>query len=96
MKEIAESADRLWIGLYYDINSWRWSIDDTYLYGDGNTEFGNWFNFVVDNYISTESCVVIYGDMLADDPCDDLKNSVCFDGECALFHNIFHSFECNK
>ncbi|XP_044027377.1 macrophage mannose receptor 1-like isoform X2 [Siniperca chuatsi] len=78
--EMMKSADRLaWIGLYQGINSWRWSIDNTYLYGDGNTKFGERFVFVADNYQGKPQCVEIVGGTLNGRLCDVLKNSVCYD-----------------
>lgn len=80
-----ESAGKLaWIGLFYDINTWRWSIDNTYLYGDDTTKFGEWFVFTMDNYKGREHCVVIIGGTINDRSCGALEKSVCYDGECAL------------
>ncbi|XP_047461485.1 C-type lectin-like [Mugil cephalus] len=31
-----------WIGLYDDVNSWRWSLSNGGFYSDGQTEFRNW------------------------------------------------------
>lgn len=67
VKTIMKSADRLaWIGLYDDMNSWRWSIDNTYLYRAGNTEFGEWFVFANQG---KEHCVEIFGSTLYDRSC---------------------------
>ncbi|XP_065813375.1 macrophage mannose receptor 1-like [Labrus bergylta] len=35
---------RAWIGLYDDVDSWRWSLSDPDFYGLGETEFRRWAN----------------------------------------------------
>ncbi|KAG8005051.1 L-selectin, partial [Nibea albiflora] len=76
VRRIMENADGLvWIGLYDDIYNWRWSIDNSYLYSDGN-ELGAWFVF---ENRRTQKCVEIFGGKLYDSSCGDLKNSVCYD-----------------
>ena len=85
---MANLNTRLWIGLHDDVKGWKWSMDNSYLYGDDrNTQFGNWFDFRVDAGI--EHCVVINGSVLDDAECSELKKSVCYDGECALLYTIF-------
>ncbi|KAG7221488.1 hypothetical protein INR49_002463 [Caranx melampygus] len=32
----------VWIGLYEDVMTWRWSLSDQGYYGDGEAEFRNW------------------------------------------------------
>ncbi|XP_051280572.1 macrophage mannose receptor 1-like isoform X1 [Dicentrarchus labrax] len=34
---------RAWIGLYDDVDSWRWSLSDRSFYGLGETEFRQWY-----------------------------------------------------
>lgn len=87
VRKIMESADGLaWIGLYHDINSWRWSIDNTYLYSKGKTGFGEWFEFT---NRASGLCVEIVGQTLYDRPCSYLQKSVCYDSEYHLLH-IYH------
>ncbi|XP_041654992.1 macrophage mannose receptor 1-like [Cheilinus undulatus] len=38
----SEFSYRAWIGLYDDVNSWRWSLTNTSFYKPGETEFRNW------------------------------------------------------
>lgn len=77
VKTIMKSADRLaWTGLYDDINSWRWSIDNTYLYSARNSEFGEWFVFAKPG---KQHCVEIFGSTLYEHSCTILQNSVCYD-----------------
>ncbi|XP_053086933.1 C-type mannose receptor 2-like [Pangasianodon hypophthalmus] len=65
-----------WIGLYNDINSWRWSM--------GNEPLGRMTDWDIDflqpnNLNGDEECAVI--DIIAwlDRPCTEIKPSVCFD-----------------
>ena len=32
-----------WIGLYDDLNSWRWSLDDDHFYKENERNFRNWY-----------------------------------------------------
>ncbi|XP_042363002.1 macrophage mannose receptor 1-like [Plectropomus leopardus] len=69
-----------WIGLYDELKGWRWSMDNTYLYGDDrNTELGEWLVFAVDNFQGKEHCVEIYMGTLNDQSCSFLRKSVCYD-----------------
>lgn len=79
-----------WIGLYHDINSWRWSIDNTYLYSNGRTGFGKWFDFTNGG---RHLCVEIVGQTLYDRSCSYLQKSVCYDSEYHLLH-IYHCNDC--
>lgn len=79
-KLVVNASTSVWIGLYDDLNGWKWSLDNTYLYKDGITEIGQWFEFRADNYKGIELCVLIAGGILNDYPCDVLKKSVCYDG----------------
>lgn len=79
VNKIMENADSLaGIGLYDDIKSWRWSIEKTYLYSEGDTEFGEWFVFA---NRGKELCMEIVGSKLYDRSCTILQNSVCYDSE---------------
>nr|XP_033484353.1 L-selectin-like [Epinephelus lanceolatus] len=67
-----------WIGLYDDVNSWRWSLSDTSFYKDGETEFRHWGNTQPDSYESNEHCTVMYEDGLWNDvPCSYSLKVVC-------------------
>uniref|UniRef100_A0A667WZ51 C-type lectin domain-containing protein n=1 Tax=Myripristis murdjan TaxID=586833 RepID=A0A667WZ51_9TELE len=52
-------SHRSWIGLYDDINSWRWSLQNKSYYGEGEAEFRMWSSGQPDNYGSNEHCVVM-------------------------------------
>lgn len=66
----------LWIGLYNDVNSWRWSM--------GNETLGSftaWYFPNPDNYHAVESCgAIFYGGWL-DCACAALYPFICFDGK---------------
>lgn len=81
---VGNSINQAWIGLYDDVNNWRWSMNNTYLYDGSNTAHESWFTFVTDNHRSMEHCVAIYGYTLVDNPCALSQKSVCYDGECSV------------
>ncbi|KAL3044300.1 hypothetical protein OYC64_004030 [Pagothenia borchgrevinki] len=69
-----------WIGLYQDRTAWKWSLDNTYVYGeDGNIAYGDWFVFQISLYWSSQVCGKVTGGSLSDLPCEHLLNSVCYD-----------------
>ncbi|KAJ4928053.1 hypothetical protein JOQ06_015852 [Pogonophryne albipinna] len=66
--------------MYSDNRAWKWSIDNTSLYGeDGNTQLGVWFDFEIKNHIGKQICVEITSGTLHIQPCGELLRSVCFD-----------------
>lgn len=87
VRKITKRTDNnAWIGLHDNINSWRWSIDNTYLYSHGNTEFGEWFVFT---NRGRDHCVEKVGSKLFDRSCTLPQNSVCYDSEYALLSQYF-------
>ncbi|KAK3524255.1 hypothetical protein QTP70_025866 [Hemibagrus guttatus] len=67
-----------WIGLYDDVDTWRWSLDDDAFYQEGERDFRGWPH-QPDNYNGSEMCVVIgYGGKWFDSPCTDRKSFVCY------------------
>ncbi|XP_034158431.1 putative C-type lectin domain family 20 member A isoform X2 [Pangasianodon hypophthalmus] len=63
-----------WIGLYNDINSWRWSL--------GNEPLGSmrtWYPEQPDNYYARDECAVISLSGWFDELCTYLFPIVCFD-----------------
>ncbi|XP_050949045.1 lymphocyte antigen 75-like [Labeo rohita] len=68
-----------WIGLYDDVNSWRWSLEDNDFYQEGERDFRNWYH-APDNRGGNEMCVVMNGDgKWSDLPCDNYFTFVCYD-----------------
>ncbi|MCI4386906.1 hypothetical protein PGIGA_G00068190 [Pangasianodon gigas] len=69
-----------WIGLYDDLDSWRWSLDDDSFYKEGEKMFRGWYH-EPDNYNGKELCVYIRSDgKWSDGDCNDYKTFVCYDG----------------
>ncbi|XP_018545044.2 L-selectin-like [Lates calcarifer] len=69
-----------WIGLYDDVNSWRWSLSDRSFYTQEEAEFRNWYNYEPDNENSREHCAWITNDGQWNDVfCDFYRTAVCMD-----------------
>ncbi|XP_041654604.1 macrophage mannose receptor 1-like [Cheilinus undulatus] len=76
----SEFSYRAWIGLYDDMNSWRWSLTNTSFYKPGETEFRNWKPGRPNNYGSRQHCVVMDINGLWNDHwCDFHQQPVCSD-----------------
>ncbi|XP_075890207.1 receptor-type tyrosine-protein phosphatase H-like isoform X2 [Nelusetta ayraudi] len=77
---------KAWIGLHDDlINSWRWSLNDSTFYADGETEFRNWFRGQPNNLGGQQHCVALFPQSpffgeWGDQPCSDFHLSVCYNG----------------
>ncbi|XP_078026556.1 macrophage mannose receptor 1-like [Epinephelus lanceolatus] len=72
--------NRAWIGLYDDVDSWRWSLSDTSYYKDGETEFRQWSSGEPNNEHSGEHCTWMYDSGLWNDaPCAWQYKAVCSD-----------------
>ncbi|KAK3555257.1 hypothetical protein QTP86_014833 [Hemibagrus guttatus] len=69
-----------WIGLYDDLDSWRWSLDDDAFYQEGERDFRGW-EHQPDNYNGQELCVSMnrLGEWF-DRSCKDRKEFVCYNG----------------
>ncbi|XP_042348166.1 macrophage mannose receptor 1-like [Plectropomus leopardus] len=77
---LSEHQQLAWIGLYDDVDSWRWSLSDTSFYGHGETEFRRWGNRQPDNQDSGEYCTEMWADGYWNDaPCDVRRKVVCCD-----------------
>ncbi|KAK3524254.1 hypothetical protein QTP70_025867, partial [Hemibagrus guttatus] len=69
-----------WIGLYDDVDSWRWSMDHDAFYQEGERDFRGW-EHQPDNYNGSEMCVSMEnGGEWFDKPCTDRKSFVCYNG----------------
>ena len=83
--------DRVWIGLYDNIKSWKWSLDNSDYYNDG-TEYGNWNVKEPNNLGSSQYCVAIEENGRWNDrACAMELYPVCYDGERQLFLQRFWS-----
>ncbi|XP_060889909.1 C-type mannose receptor 2-like [Labrus mixtus] len=73
-------SHRAWIGLYDDVDSWRWSLSDPSFYGDGEAEFRQWLSGQPDNAHSAEHCTCMFDNGWWDDvPCTENYTPVCCD-----------------
>ncbi|XP_078025847.1 C-type mannose receptor 2-like [Epinephelus lanceolatus] len=67
-----------WIGLYDDVNSWRWSLSDTSFYKHGETEFRRWRDGEPSNNNSAAHCTAMDEDGLWNGHwCSDSLKVVC-------------------
>uniref|UniRef100_A0AAZ1XWB8 Uncharacterized protein n=1 Tax=Oreochromis aureus TaxID=47969 RepID=A0AAZ1XWB8_OREAU len=86
VRSIATNASKAWIGLHDDLeNSWRWSLNDSSFYGQGETTFRNWYTSQPNNLFGQQYCVVLlsgspYNGTWDDLECDNMLNFVCYNG----------------
>lgn len=79
----------VWIGLYEDVITWRWSLPDQVYYGDGETEFRNWGVGEPSEKSGIQHCAGIrHTGEWKDLDCDLLHYFLCFDGN--ILENIIH------
>uniref|UniRef100_A0A8C1MS37 C-type lectin domain-containing protein n=1 Tax=Cyprinus carpio TaxID=7962 RepID=A0A8C1MS37_CYPCA len=55
-----DSIDLAWIGLYDDLNSWKWTLEDSDFFKVGEKDFRNWYNPGPDNYGGQSMCMIMY------------------------------------
>ncbi|XP_059208081.1 uncharacterized protein LOC131986958 [Centropristis striata] len=80
MGETAGVSSNTWIGLYDDVNSWRWSLSDTSFYKHGEEEFRRWGEGEPNNYGGDEHCTSMYFDgRWHDSSCTSTLQAVCCD-----------------
>ncbi|XP_060882203.1 secretory phospholipase A2 receptor-like [Labrus mixtus] len=62
LREATEELDvgHLWIGLYNDIDSWRWSLEEEGYYGEGEAEFRKWGVREPNNFMGIEHCAMMH------------------------------------
>ncbi|XP_036444196.1 C-type mannose receptor 2-like [Colossoma macropomum] len=74
-----------WIGLYDDLDSWRWSLDDESFYKEGERDFRGWYH-QPDNYYGKELCVYMSsrGEWF-DTPCTDIRGFVCYNSNNSTY-----------
>ncbi|XP_018521328.1 macrophage mannose receptor 1-like isoform X1 [Lates calcarifer] len=69
-----------WIGLYDDVNSWRWSLSDRSFYTQEEAEFRNWASGEPNNEYGSAYCTLLVSNgQWSDVPCDVLRTAVCMD-----------------
>uniref|UniRef100_A0AAY4DHW1 C-type lectin domain-containing protein n=1 Tax=Denticeps clupeoides TaxID=299321 RepID=A0AAY4DHW1_9TELE len=68
-----------WIGLYNDINSWRWSLNDSNFYTQSNVQYRNWGSGQPDNYQGHQACARMLSDGSWDDlNCEEVIPFICY------------------
>ncbi|KAI5086651.1 secretory phospholipase A2 receptor-like isoform X1, partial [Silurus meridionalis] len=69
----------VWVGLYNDIDSWRWSLNNLPL---KNVTYTNWCTGEPDNLNGQESCVItgLYN-CWWDVPCSQLRPFICYNAK---------------
>uniref|UniRef100_A0A8P4KAN1 C-type lectin domain-containing protein n=1 Tax=Dicentrarchus labrax TaxID=13489 RepID=A0A8P4KAN1_DICLA len=69
---------RSWIGLYDDMDSWKWSLSDGGFYKHG--KFRHWSPREPNNHKGAELCTEMYDNGLwNDNSCEEPLKAVCFD-----------------
>uniref|UniRef100_A0A3B3DHH0 C-type lectin domain-containing protein n=2 Tax=Oryzias melastigma TaxID=30732 RepID=A0A3B3DHH0_ORYME len=69
-----------WIGLYDDVNSWKWSMSDPNFYKNGDANFRNWKVGEPNNDNGHESCTMVNSldnGKWNDVPCNILIEPIC-------------------
>lgn len=74
-----------WIGLYDDLASWKWSLDDDSFYMEAERSFRNWFVYKQRNWFGNSLCAYFSGfdTIWWGASCYSSMAFVCFDGECS-------------
>ncbi|XP_043077471.1 C-type mannose receptor 2-like isoform X2 [Puntigrus tetrazona] len=75
-----DSIDLAWIGLYDDLNSWKWTLEDSDFFDVGEKDFRNWYNPGPINYGGQRLCVSIYNGIWYTALCSNLMYTFCYDG----------------
>ncbi|KAI4823550.1 hypothetical protein KUCAC02_012131 [Chaenocephalus aceratus] len=72
---------RVWIGLYDDLDSWKWSMSDTSFFKPRETKFKQWASGEPNNEYSGEHCTDIRSNdgLWNDRRCAARINAVCLD-----------------
>ncbi|KAI4885997.1 hypothetical protein NFI96_005746, partial [Prochilodus magdalenae] len=76
------SRSLAWIGLYDDLNSWRWSLDDDNFYKGNERNFRNWYIQKPENWGGNSLCLYIfsYDASWWPAPCSSTLQFICYDG----------------
>ncbi|KAK3554979.1 hypothetical protein QTP86_002411 [Hemibagrus guttatus] len=76
----------VWLGLYDDLNSWKWSLDhDDAFYQEGKTSFRNWYIHKPGNWYETRLCAVFLGfnGVWQEKHCSEVLPLICFDASAS-------------
>ncbi|XP_058613435.1 macrophage mannose receptor 1-like [Onychostoma macrolepis] len=75
-----DSIDLAWIGLYDDLNSWKWTLEDSDFFKVGEKDFRNWYNPGPDNSGGQSLCVYIINGLWYTSYCSYVRSFICYDG----------------
>ncbi|XDV38532.1 hypothetical protein PO909_007908, partial [Leuciscus waleckii] len=75
-----DSIDLAWIGLYDDLNSWKWTLEDSDFFNEGRKDFRNWYNQGPNNYGGQSLCVYMYSGIWYTTSCSNTSPFICYDG----------------
>ncbi|XP_058614460.1 C-type mannose receptor 2-like isoform X2 [Onychostoma macrolepis] len=75
-----DSIDLAWIGLYDDLNSWKWTLEDSDFFKVGEKDFRNWYNPGPDNYGGQSLCVYMSNGLWYTSYCFYYRPFICYDG----------------
>ncbi|KAM3617792.1 uncharacterized protein V6R79_011297 [Siganus canaliculatus] len=74
----SSGTGEVWIGLYDDVDSWRWSLTDVTFYKPGEVDFRAWDNGQPNNIKSEQYCVTInHEGRWHDESCGVLLPAIC-------------------
>ncbi|KAA0719907.1 C-type lectin domain family 10 member A MMGL [Triplophysa tibetana] len=76
------STDLAWIGLYDDLNSWKWTLEDSEFFSQEQKQFRNWYKGETVNYGGQSLCVYInaYYGVWYTANCNNTFSFICYDG----------------
>ncbi|XP_043953351.1 uncharacterized protein LOC122820197 [Gambusia affinis] len=87
LNTMSNYTGKAWIGLYDELyNSWKWSLDESSFYGDGEYTFRNWYPGSPNDLYGPQLCVRLISDNTVssrrwdDRQCSDVRMFVCYNG----------------
>ncbi|KAF4077087.1 hypothetical protein AMELA_G00204120 [Ameiurus melas] len=92
------NKNRTWIGLYDDLNSWKWSLDDDSFFKEGERSFRNWNIQKPKNWNGNSLCVYLSGYSSAwyEASCSWTRPFLCFDATLSSSSRQYHFINENK
>ncbi|XP_059381416.1 macrophage mannose receptor 1 [Carassius carassius] len=72
--------DLAWIGLYDDLNSWKWNLENSDFFNMGEKDFRNWNKPEPDNSGGQHLCVYMNNGLWYTSHCSYKEHFICYDG----------------